>query len=421
MHLVDIIYNPVIVYTVHSRNDGLALTPPMGWLSWVRFACETDCKKYPNSCINEELYKEQADRLVKDGFKELGYVYVNIDDCWSEKERDVHQRLVPDKHRFPSGMKALADYMHSQGLKLGIYGDVGPQTCAHYPGQNDKNGSNYFSIDAKTFAEWGIDSFKFDGCNEDPKHFDDLYPKMGKALNESGQPMVFICEWPLYQLHHKITPNYSAIENTCHVYRNHGDVSDGWNSIISIINFYGDNNDLFIKYNGPGHFNDPDMLIIGGFGLSYEQSRTQMAMWAMFSAPLYMSNDLRALKPELRQILQNKALIALNQDKHAIMAKRVYTDKNTQIWVKQVEPKVNNQWSYAIVYLSTKSIGDRYYISHKVSQLITDTKNTTEYVVHDLFLDEGKEILGTLRVSDNLELKVAIAGACRLVKLVPKY
>jgi alpha-galactosidase len=119
-----------VVNSVNALNDGLARTPPMGWLSWTRFGCERNCDLYPHSCINEQLYKDMADRLAADGFKELGYQYVNIDDCWSEFERDAQQRLVPDKKRFPNGMKSLADYVHSKGLKLGIYGDVGPKTCA---------------------------------------------------------------------------------------------------------------------------------------------------------------------------------------------------------------------------------------------------------------------------------------------------
>ena len=129
---IAIIVITLTLNNILARDDGLARTPPMGWLSWTRYACETDCNKYPDACINEELYKAQADRLVKDGFKDLGYNYVNIDDCWSEKQRDKNNRLVPDKKRFPSGMKALADYMHSKGLKLGIYGDIGTLTCAKY-------------------------------------------------------------------------------------------------------------------------------------------------------------------------------------------------------------------------------------------------------------------------------------------------
>ena len=114
----------------YSLDNGLARTPPMGWLSWERFTCNIDCVNYPHNCINEQLYKDMADRMVKDGFKDVGYQYVNIDDCWSEMERDSQNKLVADKKRFPSGIKTLADYMHSKGLKLGIYGDVGYKTCA---------------------------------------------------------------------------------------------------------------------------------------------------------------------------------------------------------------------------------------------------------------------------------------------------
>ncbi|CAG2170454.1 unnamed protein product, partial [Oppiella nova] len=281
-----------------------------------------------------------------------------------------------------------------------------------YPAQNGKTGKgDYFDIDAKTFAEWGIDSFKFDGCNEDPKNMDELYPKMGESLNKTGRHMVFICEWPLYQLHGKIKPNYTSIANTCHVYRNHGDVGDSWASISSIIQFYGDNNEEFIKYNGPGHWNDPDMVMVGDFGLSYEQSRTHMAMWAMFSAPLYMSNDLRDLKPEDKQILQNKEIIAVNQDKHGIMAKRVFIDDKFLF--------VQTQFVHLGFHLLFTSIRQQIYLlsmSEKISTLIPGAKDVSEYTVEDLFKDEVfKDMKGS-----NLELKVATGGGCRMVKLVPK-
>ncbi|CAG2172143.1 unnamed protein product, partial [Oppiella nova] len=385
----------------------------------------------------------------------LGYVYVMVDDTWSEMQRDSKNRLVPHKERFPSGIKGLADYVHSKGLKIGIYGDVGPRTCGGYPGSNGKNDSgDYYDIDAKTFAEWGIDALKFDGCDEDTKRFDDLYPKMGKLLNATGRPMVYICEWPLYQKNanysavantchvyrnagdiqqtwqsvqsiinfygdnndlfskysgpgHFFDPgrpivyicewplyqedaNYSAVVDTCHVFRNYGDITQTWQSILPTINFYGDNNALFSKYSGPGHFFDPDMIVVGDYGMSHEQSRTQMAMWAMFSAPLYMSNDLREISPEDKKVLQNKAIIAVNQDKNGIMAKRVSKANWEQVWTKKVEPQVNGQWSYAVVYMDSDGIGDKHYMSQKVSTLIPEAKPTTEYVVHDLFQDEGK-------------------------------
>ncbi|CAG2112936.1 unnamed protein product [Medioppia subpectinata] len=415
--------NPWARLFLRALDDGLALTPPMGWLSWERFACQVDCVKYPHSCINEQLYKDMADRFVADGYHKLGYEYINIDDCWSEKERDANHRLVADRKRFPSGIKALADYMHSKGLKLGIYGDVGNLTCGQYPGQNNhtKGGKDFYDLDAQTIAEWGVDSFKSDGCWEEPLDFDVLYPKMGKALNATGHKMLFICEWPFYQyVYRSKNPDYEAIAKTCHVFRNYNDVTDSWASIDSIIKYYGDYNELFKKYNGPGHWSDPDELTIGNWGLSWEQSRTQMAMWCMWSSPLYMSTDLRKLKPEFKAILQNKALIEVDQDKHGIMATRVFKDDNRQVWVKPVEPIVNGEWSYAVAYLNKELLGDAILMSHKVTELIPTAKPGVKYEVHDLFLDEGREVLGTLTRDDSLELMINTAGAVRMVKLLVK-
>lgn len=172
-----------------ALDNGLARTPPMGWLSWVRYACQTDCVTYPEECIDEKLYMEQADRMAADGWKDVGYEYVNIDDCWSEMVRDpTTNKLVANQQRFPSGIKALADYVHAKGLKLGIYGDMGTKTCAGYPGF--WNGSEtLFDLDTKTFAEWGIDSLKVDGCNWSGHtgDFDWMFPHFGNALANSGE------------------------------------------------------------------------------------------------------------------------------------------------------------------------------------------------------------------------------------------
>lgn len=170
-------------------DNGLARKPPMGWMSWQRFACEIDCHTYPADCISEQLYRDMADHLVADGYADLGYEYVNIDDCWPEKTRDPDtQQLVADRARFPSGIAALANYTHAKGLKLGIYGDIGTLTCGGYPGFADPTGglTNFFMVDAETFSEWGIDSLKVDGCYADPSTFWWLYPRLGSAINMSG-------------------------------------------------------------------------------------------------------------------------------------------------------------------------------------------------------------------------------------------
>ncbi|ESN90211.1 hypothetical protein HELRODRAFT_182708 [Helobdella robusta] len=151
-----------------ALDNGLTRTPPMGWLSWERFRCNVDCKNDPNNCISEKLFMDMADKMASGGYKKAGYEYVIIDDCWSEKKRDQNGRLQADKNRFPSGIKKLADYIHSKGLKFGIYGDFGTLTCGGYPGS-----IYYLEADANTFAEWGVDYFKMDGCYAEIEQFDE--------------------------------------------------------------------------------------------------------------------------------------------------------------------------------------------------------------------------------------------------------
>ena len=172
---------------VFGWDNGLARTPPMGWLSWMRFTCEIDCNTYPDECINEKLYKDMIDRIVDDGYLQAGYQYVNIDDCWMAMDRDPKtSRLIANETRFPSGIKALAEYAHSKNVLLGIYEDIGTLTCAKYPGTYYQNKDHTF-IDAETFSEWKIDSVKVDGCYADPKKFNITYVEYSKALSQVGK------------------------------------------------------------------------------------------------------------------------------------------------------------------------------------------------------------------------------------------
>jgi hypothetical protein len=173
----------IIDVKIRALENGVARTPPMGWLSWQRFECQVDCDTYPDDCISEQLYMSMADRLVSDGFKAVGYEYVLIDDCWSEKKRDpLSRRLIANRKRFPNGIRALADYVHSKGLKLGIYADAGRKTCGEWPGS-----AGHYDLDAQTFAEWGVDSVKFDGCYANISEFSYLYPLMAIALNNTSK------------------------------------------------------------------------------------------------------------------------------------------------------------------------------------------------------------------------------------------
>ena len=284
-----------------------------------------------------------ADRMAEDGFRDVGYEYISIDDCWMEKTRDSAGRLQADKKRFPSGIKALADYIHSKKLKLGIYADYGTHTCAGYPGSIDN-----MMLDAQTFANWTVDYLKFDGCYSDPKTMATGYPQMTKALNATKRSIVFSCSWPAY-LDPK--PDYRVVAKYCNLWRNYNDIQDSWDSVLSIIDYYAENQDALIAAAGPGNWNDPDELIIGDFSLSFEQSKSQFAIWAIMASPLIMSNDLRTLAPEFKDILQNKDVIAVNQDSLGIQGKRVYKSTgHYEIWCKPLTDK-----SIAVVLFSRRT------------------------------------------------------------------
>eukprot|EP00940_MAST-03C_sp_MAST-3C-sp2_P001094 g1094.t1 len=315
----------------------------MGWMTWERFRCETDCA-HRGDCVNETLVMDHADILGLPEWRDLGYEYVNIDDCWPEMERDVAtERLVANKARFPSGMKALAKYVHAKNLKLGTYNDMGTATCAGYPGEcKDEKCTlpGYMTLDAETYASWGIDSLKMDGCNS--VHTEEVlnpaYEFLGTALNKTGRPVLYSCSWPDYLRSAGINVNYSMIATHCNIWRMYDDIQDSFDSMSSIVDWVGDNQETLQAFQSPGAFNDPDMLIIGNYGLSLDQSRAQFALWAIMAAPLLMGNDLRNLDPSHKAILQNAEIIAVDQDPLGKMGKRVVHTTGfcdaTDVWVK---------------------------------------------------------------------------------------
>ncbi|XP_072040646.1 alpha-N-acetylgalactosaminidase-like isoform X5 [Amphiura filiformis] len=319
-------------FGANALDNGLARTPPMGWLAWERFRCNVNCTADPKNCVSEKLFMEMADRLVEDGYKDAGYEYVNIDDCWMAKQRDANNKLYADPERFPSGIKGLADYIHSKGLKLGIYTAYGNFTCQGYPASG-----MHLELDAQTFAEWGVDMLKMDGCKQMDRHtMKKGYPQMTKYLNATGRPILFSCSWPDYERGAGIPINYTLVAENCNIWRNYVDIQDSWQSVLSIIDYYAKEQDTLVPVAGPGNFNDPDMLIIGDFSLSVEQAKAQMAMWAILAAPLLMSNDLRTITPEYRDILLNKDVIAISQDNAGIMGKRVLQNGSIEVWTKKL-------------------------------------------------------------------------------------
>lgn len=363
-----------------ALENGLLRTPPMGWMSWERFRCNTDCANDPKNCISENLFRDMADRLAEDGWRELGYEYLMIDDCWTSMERDKDGRLQADPKRFPGGIANLARYVHDRGLKLGIYADMGSRTCGGYPGTPlDK-----IKMDAQTFASWGVDFLKFDGCYSNAVEQQLGYPLMSTALNATGRPIAYSCSWPCYRGGLPPSVNYTFLGEICNLWRNYYDVEDSWDSVQGIVDWFSTNQDELQPAAGPGRWNDPDMLIIGNFGLSIDQSRAQMALWAIMAAPLIMSNDLRTLGSEAQAVLSNKLAIAINQDPLGVQGRRLLQEKSRI----EVYWRPLSQNASALAFLSRRQ--DMPYPYH--TSLGSLSYPPGAYEMYDVF--SGKQVTG---------------------------
>lgn len=291
--------------------NGLVRTPPMGWNSWNHFQAK----------IDDRTVREIADAMAANGMKAAGYIYVNIDDTW-EGTRDA-QGNIQTNGRFPD-MKALADYVHSKGLKLGIYSSPGPRTCAGFEGSY-----GHEAQDARTYAQWGIDYLKYDWCSAGQIYTNSdlqaVYQKMGDALEATGRPIIYsLCEYGLgnvWQWAPKVSGN---------LWRTTGDIRDSWQSMSSIGFRQGD----LAPYAGPGHWNDPDMLEIGNGGMSDTEYRSHFTLWAMLAAPLLAGNDLRQASPATLEILTNAEVIGVDQDALGRQGTRVSQSGDTEVWKK---------------------------------------------------------------------------------------
>ncbi|MEV4642336.1 glycoside hydrolase family 27 protein [Actinoplanes sp. NPDC049548] len=304
-------------------DNGLGRTPAMGWNSWNRYACN----------IDEALVRRQADAMVANGLRDAGYRYINVDDCW-QSSRDSSGTIVADPVRFPSGMKALGDYIHARGLKFGIYSDRGTQTCAGRPGSQ-----GYEYQDARTYASWGVDLLKYDNCNAQLDQ-QSQYETMRDALAASGRPIVYsICAWEFKPWQPK----------TGHQARTTGDIGDDYtynpdNWLLPVDRIIDLNNE-YANYAHPGYFNDPDMLQVGNYGtgstngkgMTDTEYQTHFSMWALMSAPLIAGNDLTAMNAATRAILTNPEVIAVDQDPLGVQGRRVRDLGDREVWSKKVQ------------------------------------------------------------------------------------
>ena len=295
------------------RDNGLARTPPMGWNSWNKFA----------NRIDDTTVRGIADAMAVNGMRDAGYIYVNIDDTW-EGERDAHGNIQPNQ-KFPD-MKRLADYVHSRGLKLGIYSSPGPNTCEGYEGSY-----GHEEQDARTYAAWGIDYLKYDWCGAFTLYRDSemqaVYQKMGDALLASGREIVFsLCQYGLVDVW-KWGPTVGG-----NLWRTGGDISDSWESMSRI----GFSQNQLAPYARPGHWNDPDMLEIGNGHMTDTEYRTHMTLWSMLAAPLIAGNDVRNMSKSIHDILTNREVIAIDQDKDGHQAKCVWQSGQQEVWSREL-------------------------------------------------------------------------------------
>lgn len=364
-----------------SVFDSLAQTPPMGWNSWNKFGCD----------VSEKLMKEMADAMVESGMKDAGYEYIVIDDCW-QIGRDSLGNIIPDPERFPNGMKALADYIHSKGLKLGIYSCAGSYTCQGRPGSR-----GYQFQDARQYAAWGIDYLKYDWCSNEGQNARAAYQTMSDAIKISGRPIVFsICEWGENE-------PWKWGKGIGHMWRVTPDIRDcyqckfdrGGVGVLDIIDIMAD----LYPYAGPGHWNDAEMLEVGNGGMNKEEYKTHFSMWCMLATPLMAGNDLRKMDADTKEILTNKEVIAVNQDKLGEQARRFMDMGEKEIWAK---PLANGE--LAVCFLNrTESVWKLDYDWHKQTIYFANEVNIhkKEYKIRDLWKHQD---LGTTKAHTQYEI-----------------
>lgn len=331
--------------SAQTPRNQLTLRPPMGWMTWNLF----------QGNINEQLIRETADAMVEGGFRDAGYEYIFIDDLW-QGGRDRQNNIIPDPEKFPNGMKALADYVHSKGLKLGIYSDAAQLTCGGWTAS-----LGFEEQDARTFASWGIDYLKYDYCNapEDSATARHRYRTMANALQNSGRDIVLgICEWGQRQCEEWCEEVGGQLWRTSYDVRDMWKdiVKEGGMGIIDIVNVTAP----LARYVRPGQWPDMDMLVIGlngtggpssdlgGVGCTQTEYQTQMSMWCMMASPLAMTNDLRKVSEDDRRILLNPEIIAINQDVLGKAAERKVMNDNYQIFVRPLA-----DGSHAVALLNT--------------------------------------------------------------------
>jgi alpha-galactosidase len=401
-----------------ALDNGVARTPPMGWNTWNTFGCN----------INETLIRQMADAIVSTGMRDLGYQYVVVDDCWFNPNRDAAGNLQGDPGRFPSGMRALGDYLHARGLKFGIYQVPAAETCAQYfnsyPGATGSRGHE--AQDARQFAAWGVDFLKYDWCSPEGSINDQVaaFARMRDALAATGRPIVYSIN--PNSIHEKTGPlrNWSDV---AHMWRTTEDITNAWDTgqvngypmgIQNIVNV----NVPLASYAGPGGFNDPDMMEVGRTGLSDTEQRSHFALWAIMAAPLIAGNDIRGASAATLAILKNSGLIAVNQDSLGLQATQVSHDGTRRVLAKRlangdVAVALFNQGAAATTITTTAAAVGKSGSSFTLRDLWTGATSTTTGAISATVPGHGTAVYrvsggGTSQPPATFRLRGEASGRC---------
>ena len=386
-----------------QKWEDMGRTPQMGWNTWNKFAGR----------INEKLIRETADAMVNEGLLDAGYIYLNMDDCW-HGERNADGFITENKEKFPSGLKAVSDYVHSKGLLFGIYSDAGRKTCGGYPGSF---GHEY--QDAIQYARWGVDYLKYDWCETEDINPRAAYPLMRDALRAAGRPIFFsMCEWGQ-------SKPWTWASEVGHSWRTTGDISaifDGkglrtWeNSVMTIL----EQNVGLRKFAGPGHWNDPDMLEVGN-GMTVNEDRAHFTLWCMMAAPLILGNDITNMTQETRDIILNRDVIAIDQDTLGVQGLRLKDEGGLQYWFK---PLADGDWAFCLFNRGTEPVTQTIdwmtlcFTDEEVSGLSTSF-DTTIYTLQDLWEKPSKKKAKALTTKKPLTVTVP-GHDVLLFRLTPK-
>jgi alpha-galactosidase len=381
-----------------QKFEGLAPKPPMGWNSWNTFQTN----------ISAKLVQETADNMVNSGMKDAGYTYIVLDDGWMAKERNKNGDLVPDPQKFPNGLKPVIDYVHSKGLKFGLYNCAGTQTCAGYPGSR-----GYEYQDARLYASLEVDYLKYDWCNTEGITAKEAYTTMSKAVKIAGRPVVFsLCEWGTYQ-------PWEWAKDIGHLWRISGDIYNCFDCVFDHgtwkswgVTYIIDMRKNIRQYAGPDHWNDPDMMEVG-HGMSVGEDRAHFSMWCMLAAPLIAGNDLREMSKETKEILTHKEAIAIDQDSLGIQGYLYQQKDSVDTWIK---PLANNEIAICFMNRSKKPIGINYdFNRHPIIDTFSNTAinfTTTAYSIRDVWMkkeigDTKKIWAGTVQPHDVILLRLS--------------